>query len=302
MTHLTEPVADLERKVLAGEALTRDDVRRLLTSPDLVGVGLLAEAARRARHGSRVTYGRVCVLEGGSLPASAERAGEVRIVGRPASIDEARGRVRAAAAFAGAVPLTGYSLADLLELAAGDLRALSDLARALREDGLLAVAEAPLDRLGAAGPAIDVVRAVQGGGLGVWRATVDGRGGVMDPADLAELAAGVQDATSAFRAFAPLARHAPAEAASTGYDDVRTIAVARLRCRNVPSIQVDWPLHGPKLAQVALIFGADDLDGIAPSDASALGPRRAPVADIERQIRAASAEPVERDGRYEPRA
>ena len=53
---------------------------------------------------------------------------------------------------------------------------------------------------------------------------------------------------------------------------------------------------------MAIIFGADDIDGVSASDETALGPRRAPVADIERQIRAASGEPVERDARYEPRA
>jgi hypothetical protein len=200
------------------------------------------------------------------------------------------------------VPLTGYSLADLLELAGHDHLALVEFARALAADGLLAVAETPLDRLGDTEHAIEVVRAVQHGGLGAWRATVDGGAGPVGTADLVDRAADVQAATRAFRAFAPLARQSAADQPSTGYDDVRTIAAARLRCRSIPAIQVDWLLHGPKLAQVAIVFGADDLDGIAASDESPLGPRRAPIADIERQIRAASAEPVERDGRYEPRA
>jgi aminodeoxyfutalosine synthase len=112
----------------------------------------------------------------------------------------------------------------------------------------------------------------------------------------------MQAATGAARAFAPLPRREPADLPSTGYDDVRTVAMARLVCVAIPFIQVDWPLYGPKLAQVAIAFGANDIDGIAPVDAPDLGPRRAPVEDISRQIRAASGTPLERDGRYEHRA
>ena len=76
--------------------------------------------------------------------------------------------------------------------------------------------------------------------------------------------------------FAPLPREDVPEQPSTGYDDVRTVAVARLVCSGIASIQVDWPLYGPKLAQVAIAFGADDIDGVAAIDALNLGPRRAP--------------------------
>ena len=48
---------------------------------------------------------------------------------------------------------------------------------------------------------------------------------------------------------------------TTGYDDVKRIALARLVVDNIASIQVDWTLYGPKLAQVALTVGADDIDG-----------------------------------------
>jgi aminodeoxyfutalosine synthase len=79
------------------------------------------------------------------------------------------------------------------------------------------------------------------------------------------------------------------------------VAIARLRAVDIPSIQVDWPLHGPKLAQVAITFGANDIDGVGAVDVEQLGRRRAPREDIERQIRAAAAVPAERDGRYELR-
>ncbi len=67
---------------------------------------------------------------------------------------------------------------------------------------------------------------------------------------------------------------------------------------NIDSIQVDWPLYGPKLAQVALTVGADDVDGIAAVDPGVLGTRRSPIEEIKGNIRAAALEAVERDGRF----
>jgi 2-iminoacetate synthase ThiH len=66
-------------------------------------------------------------------------------------------------------------------------------------------------------------------------------------------------------------------------------------------VQVDWQLYGPKLAQVALTFGADDVDGVSPVDEAPEGKRRSPLEEIRRNILAASGEPVERDGRFAPR-
>ena len=66
----------------------------------------------------------------------------------------------------------------------------------------------------------------------------------------------------------------------------------------VPHIQADWTLHGPKLAQVALTFGADDMDNVSPLDEVAEGRRRAPLEEIRRNIRAAGFEAIERDPRF----
>jgi aminodeoxyfutalosine synthase len=86
---------------------------------------------------------------------------------------------------------------------------------------------------------------------------------------------------------------------TTGYDDVKQVALARLMLPGIESIQVDWPLYGPKLAQVALTMGADDVDGVAACDTGTLGHRRSAIEEITRNIRAASLEPVERDGLFE---
>jgi aminodeoxyfutalosine synthase len=76
--------------------------------------------------------------------------------------------------------------------------------------------------------------------------------------------------------------------------------LARLLVDNIPTIQVDWLLYGPKLAQVALTVGADDVDGVSPEEETGQGRRRAPLEEIRRNIRAAGQEPVERNGRFEP--
>ena len=76
--------------------------------------------------------------------------------------------------------------------------------------------------------------------------------------------------------------------------------MARLLAGNIDSIQVDWPLYGPKLAQVALTMGADDVDGVSALEGD-LGRRRSPIEEIRGNIVAAGLEPVERDARFERR-
>ena len=76
------------------------------------------------------------------------------------------------------------------------------------------------------------------------------------------------------------------------------MALTRLLLPSVPSVQVDWTLYGPKLAQVALTMGADDLDAVTAEDDAPDGRRRAPLEEVLRNIRAAGLTPCERDGAY----
>jgi aminodeoxyfutalosine synthase len=96
----------------------------------------------------------------------------------------------------------------------------------------------------------------------------------------------------------PLPRHVPSDKPTTGYEDVRMVALARLvlseRASGPPLfVEVDWSLYGPKLAQVALTFGADFLDAVPATTDESLGRRRGTVEDVERNIRAAGFEPEE---------
>jgi aminodeoxyfutalosine synthase len=117
---------------------------------------------------------------------------------------------------------------------------------------------------------------------------------------LVALAREIQAAVGGVRAFAPLPRVSSVAQPSTGYDDVKQIAVARLLVDNIDSIQVDWELYGPKLAQVALTMGADDVDAVSALEGD-LGRRRSPLEEIRGNVTAAGLEPVERDGSWRVR-
>lgn len=288
----------------------REQAGRIIDMADLVGVGEIGAAARKAKHGNRVTFGRVFTLDYGvaqphvgadlQVRAPEIQAGEIRITGTPSSADEALAWIKAArsihSAHSGNAVLTGFSLADLVTVAGGDHMVLVELAQALRATGLEGVAEVPIDKLGD-DPA-EIVRAVLHGGLTARRATIVEARFDVRPA-LIERAESIQLETKAFSALAPLPRVDPIDVPSTGYDDVKTIAMTRMLAPSIPSVQVDWVLYGPKLAQVAIEYGADDIDGVGAVDIEKLGTRRSPKADIERQIRSAFAEPAERNGRYE---
>jgi aminodeoxyfutalosine synthase len=292
-------VSDLEPKALNGVALTQAEAQRVLATTDLVSIGLLGEAARRRQHGDHVTFAQVLVTDGATPVDTLGEAAELRIVAAPTSIDDAVARVQMAAQAAGAVPITGFTMSQLVGLAGGDHLALADLARTLAGAGLAAVASLQIDQVD--DPA-ELVRAVRHGGLGVWRITVHTASTLEDRLRAIEAVASLQAEVGGLQAFAPLPEVDPVDVPSTGYDDVRTVAVARLVCVDVPSIQVDWSLYGPKLAQVAIAYGANDLDRVSALDLEALGRRRSPREDIERQIRAAFATPVARDGRFAARA
>jgi aminodeoxyfutalosine synthase len=287
----------LAERVSRAGAIEEADARLILASHDLVAIGMMADEARRRRHGRRTTFVRVFELHCDAVPSSVPQgvtAGELRLVGHPASIEVAVSATRAAAALAAGRPLSGFSLADLQALAASGGKAMPDVCAALRDAGLELIAETPLDATFAAEAAVVAARRA---GLQVLRLTIN----VLPRKERVAVVArarDLQEKIGGFKAFAPLPRTLAPDEPTTGYDDVKQIAIARLLVANIDSIQVDWPLYGPKLAQVALTMGADDVDGVAAYDPATLGTRRSALEEIRQNIRAASLEPVERDGRF----
>lgn len=278
------------------DAIDAAEAQRILDSPDLLAIGARADEARRQMHGTRTTFVRVLDLHVDAMPAALPdrlSAGECRLVGRPGSLSAAVGAVRAAVALAGGIPVTGFSLADVRTLAGASLTAACD---ALRDAGLEAIAEIEVDLLDADASA--VVGQVRSCGIALTRLTVRSLLHA-DRVATAARARALQAETGGFRVFAPLPRAISVSAPSTGYDDVKQVAMARLLAANIESIQVDWPLYGPKLAQFALTVGADDVDGVAAVDPGTLGTRRSPIEEIRGNIRSAGLEPVERNARFE---
>jgi len=273
------------------------ELTSLAASHDIISIGMLADEVRRRRHGARTTFVRVAdvAAELDAPIAAPPAAGELRIVGAPASRAAAIERVRRVVEAARGVPVTGFSLADLEQVAARESITLRALLEELRAAGLELVAEAPVDLLHDPRRSIEEVNIA---GLSLARLTVD-RADATDSLPLLKQVAELQRAVGVVRAFAPLARRVNPAVPTTGFDDVKRIALARVVVDNVPSIQVDWSIYGPKLAQVALTVGADDVDAVSADDDLSQGRRRATVEEIRRNIRAAAQEPIERNGRFE---
>ena len=278
-------------------AVSDVELDALATTHDIINLGMLADGERRRRHGTRTTFVRVASVSatlGAPVPVPVS-AGELRIEGVPATRAAAIERVREVAAAAGMVPISGYSLADLEQMAARESVTLRSLLEDLRAAGLELVAEAPLDLMQSARRSIEEVNI---GGLTLGRLTVHR---LQDPnmVSLFKSVVELQYQVGVVRAFAPLPRTMNPAVPTTGYDDVKRVALARLVVDNVPSIQVDWSLYGPKLAQVALTVGADDVDGVSAENDTGEGRRRAPLEEIRRNIVAAGQDPIERNGRFD---
>ena len=120
----------------------------------------------------------------------------------------------------------------------------------------------------------------------------------------------LQDETGGFQTFIPLAFHPDNTPLAhlpktTGILDLRQIAVSRLVLDNFPHIKAYWQMLTPKIAQIALRFGADDLDGTVVEekiyhDAGATTPQGMHRQELIRLIQEAGREPVERDTLYRP--
>jgi hypothetical protein len=291
---MTAPTLEaIGEKLAAGTPLERADHAALSHSTDLVQLGMLASEARRRRMGDEVTYVRVVEHKVGdplpdTFPAT---AGEIRLTGVPPTPEAAIAKAWAAVERANGIPVTAWALADLVALSK-DLEGLGTLARGLREAGIVGLADVRLDLV-----EDTALQWVIDHGLGV--PVVGLHDAPAHPVVFFRRLALLQKSTKAFRAVAPLPRHVSAEAPSTGYDDAKHVALAALIVDGVGRIQVDWRRHGAKLSQVALLFGANDIDLVPATDDAPLGPRRAPLEEVRRNIVAASLTPVARTARFE---
>ena len=125
----------------------------------------------------------------------------------------------------------------------------------------------------------------------------------------------LQDATGGFLTYIPLAYHPDhnelgvelgrAGTATTGYDDLKNIAIGRLFLDNIPHVKTHWPMVTPFISQIALSFGCDDIEGTVVyeriyHEAGAQTQMHLPYAELVALIRGAGKRPVERDSLYQP--
>jgi aminodeoxyfutalosine synthase len=124
----------------------------------------------------------------------------------------------------------------------------------------------------------------------------------------------LQDDTGGFLTYIPLAYHPDHNAlgrelgregsATTGYEDLKNIAVGRLVLDNIPHVKTHWPMVTPAMAQIVLSFGCDDVEGTVVyervyHEAGATTQMHMQYHDLVDLIRRAGRKPVERDSLYQ---
>jgi aminodeoxyfutalosine synthase len=125
----------------------------------------------------------------------------------------------------------------------------------------------------------------------------------------------LQDETGGFLTYIPLAYHTENNelgeelgrvgTATTGYEDLKNIAVGRLFLDNIPHVKTHWPMVTPFLSQIALAFGCDDVEGTVVyervyHEAGATTQMHMPYEGLVALIRDAQKIPVERNSLYQP--
>ncbi len=279
-------------RINRGDRLTPGEIHELAATPDILSLGMLADTLRRRLHDTRVTFVRVaeCAFDRVDAAAVPAAARELRLTGSPPGVDDALVAVAKVKQISADRTIAGFSWVDVDRWSTGS--SVRDVLARLKQTGLDALAELPLDRIADPGAAVQSLK--EAGftqlRLTVANAAADAR------TDLLLRASELQKAHGIIQSINPLPLLLSAFRPTTGYEDVKMVALARLAAPDVPSIQVDWQRYGPKLAQVALTFGADDIDGVSASDDAPEGRRRAALPEIQRNVEAAGLSPVERDG------
>jgi aminodeoxyfutalosine synthase len=355
------PIADTLQR---GDRLSLGDAELLFRSPDLLGVGHLADAVNRARNGDRVTFAanqhinptNICVLRTtctfcgyARLP---KEAGAYRYTLEQvlAESDRADGTITREFHIVGGLDMQAglayytemfralkarHPQVHIKALTAVEIAHIARIEKMSHEAVLVALREAGLDTLpgGGAETFSAAVRAQIAGKklggaeyievhrtahrLGIRSNCTMLYGHVESIADRIEHLAmlrDLQDDTGGFLAFIPLAYHPDDNAlgeqlgrqgtATTGFDDLRTLAVGRLFLDNFRHVKSHWIMVTPALTQLALHFGVNDIEGTVVREKiyHAVGARTPQGMTLEALlglIRGAGKQPVERDALYQ---
>jgi aminodeoxyfutalosine synthase len=368
----------VEAKLAAGERLGRDDGIALFASDDLAGLGRLADAARRRRHGdaawyivnTHVNHTNVCINEcplcafwrcdaapdayllspsevrDRAAPDVEAGATEIHVVGGlhpDADLDYYLALLGALREAFPEVCLQALTAVEVAHAAAGAGLAVGEVLARLREAGLTGlpgggaeifdgairgrIAPRKLD----ADAWLDVHRAAHALGIATNATMLYGHietcehrvdhllalRRLQDESLADSRSVGEKEtkflfsggtAPAGFQAFIPLPFHPHGTGMAdlpgpTAHDALKTMAASRLVLDNVPHVKAFWIMLGEDLAQLALRFGADDVDGTVVREeithaAGATTPQGLTVERIEHLIRTAGCRPLERDTLY----
>ncbi len=364
LARLRDPaLLPIGEKLQRGERLTQTDGATLFRSADLLGVGAMADAANRARHGDRVTFAsnqhinptNVCVLrttcvfcgyarlpkEAGAyrytieqVLAESDRADgtitrEFHIVG---GLDMKAGLAYYTAMFRALK--TRHPHVHIKALTAVEIAHIARIEKMSREDVLRALKAAGLDTMPGGGAETfsaavrDVIADKKLGGadyidvhrtahrLGIRSNCTMLYGHVETIEDRMEHLAmlrNLQDETGGFLAYIPLSYHPDDNElgktlgregiASTGFDDLRNLAVGRLFLDNFVHIKSHWIMVTSAVSQIALHFGVNDIEGTVVREkiyhaVGAHTPQGMTLAELLTLIRGAGKQPAERDSFY----
>ncbi|HEX6052670.1 MAG TPA: CofH family radical SAM protein [Gemmatimonadaceae bacterium] len=364
MDRLSDPaLRPIAEKVGAGERLSDADALALFESPDILGVGVLADAVNRARHGDVVTFAanqhinptNVCILrktcvfcgyarlpkEDGAYrytleqilaeaePARTGLTKEFHIVGgldMKAGLEYYTAMFRALKRDFPHVHIKALTAVEIAHIARIEKMTWEAVLIALREAGLdtmpgggaetfsAAVREQIADKKLGGAEYIDVHRTAHR--LGIRTNCTMLYGHVETKADRVahlRMLRDLQDETGGFLAYIPLAYHPDDNelgiqlgrrgSASTGYDDLRNLAVGRLFLDNIAHIKTHWIMVTPFLSQTALSFGVNDMEGTVVREkiyhaVGAHTPQAMSLDEILKLIRGARKIPAERDSFY----
>ena len=350
-------------KLIAGQRLTGDDALQLFRSPDLLGIGAMADAANRARHGDRVTFAanqhinptNICVLrktcvfcgyarlpkEAGAYRYSLEQVlaesdrvdgtitREFHIVGgldMQAGLAYYTEMFRALKARHPQVHIKALTAVEIAHIARIEKMSRADVLLALRDAGLdtmpgggaetfsAAVRDVIADKKLGGTDYIDVHRTAHQLGIRsnctMLYAHVES---MEDRVQHLTMLRDLQDETGGFLAFIPVAYHPDDNelgatlgrqgTASTGFDDLRTLAVGRLFLDNFEHIKSHWIMVTPALSQLSLHFGVNDIEGTVVREkiyhaVGAHTPQGMTLPELLKLIRGAGKHPAERDSFY----
>jgi aminodeoxyfutalosine synthase len=355
-----QPIAE---KLAAGQRLDDADGLTLYRSSDLLGVGALADAVNRAKHGNVVTFAanqhinptNVCILrktcvfcgyarlpkEDGAYRYSLEQVlaeaesarngltKEFHIVGgldMKAGLEYYTTMFRALKREFPHVHIKALTAVEIAHIARIEKMSWEDVLIALREAGLdtmpgggaetfsAAVREQIADKKLGGAEYIEVHRTAHR--LGIRTNCTMLYGHVETHADRVahlRMLRDLQDETGGFLAYIPLAYHPDDNElgvqlnrkgiASTGFDDLRMLAVGRLYLDNIQHIKTHWIMVTPFLSQTSLSFGVNDMEGTVVREkiyhaVGAHTPQAMTLAEILKLIRGAKKIPAERDSFY----